>query len=347
MTGKKKLINDWIARLKIPSLLDHYWGNERLTVLNYHRIADVTAPDFVGFAPNVSTTAQGFEMQMQYVKSNFNVIGLDALVAYLYDDVPLPERPLMITFDDGYLDNYDVAFPILQKYELPAVIFLLTSRMTDTYTMPWWDACFEAMNRTDKTDIVLPEIGTRQLHTPQQNLAVAREMIQHLKQLPESDKLTQLNKFVETLDVDLTLSKPLFITWDQVRDLVAGGVACQPHTHTHPIMTRISKEQVYDELRTSKTLIEQETDQQAIAFAYPNGMVGDFDETTFDVLRDLDYKVAFTLLSGPTSFAMVKQYPYQIKRIFLSHHDNFKQFVAKTMGVPALLGGEPFLKTGQ
>ena len=106
MKGKTKLLNQWASRLQVPAMLDQYWGKNRLTVLNYHRIADVNAPDFVGFAPNVSTDAQGFERQMQYVTSHFNVIALDDLVAYILHGTALPDKPLLITFDDGYLDNY-------------------------------------------------------------------------------------------------------------------------------------------------------------------------------------------------------------------------------------------------
>ncbi|MGB7342233.1 MAG: polysaccharide deacetylase family protein [Phototrophicaceae bacterium] len=347
MKGKTKLLNQWASRLQVPAMLDQYWGKNRLTVLNYHRIADVNAPDFVGFAPNVSTDAQGFERQMQYVTSHFNVIALDDLVAYILHGTALPDKPLLITFDDGYLDNYEVAFPIMQKYGVPAVIFLLTSRMTDTHYLPWWDACAEAIRRTRKTEVNLPVLGLRQLGDDMQNLAVSSEMIQHLKGVPEADKLSQLAQMVEALAVDLSLEKPLFVNWDQVRNLVAGGVACQPHTQTHAIMTRIAEEQVYEEIRMSKMLIEQETDQQATAFAYPNGTPADFDKTTIRILRELGYKTAFTLLPGPMPLNLVQQYPFQIKRVYLSYKDTFDTFKMKTMGVPALLDKEPFLKEEQ
>ncbi|MEL6404290.1 MAG: polysaccharide deacetylase family protein [Chloroflexota bacterium] len=327
----------WLNRLGVNNMLDQYWGINRLTVLNYHRIADVNDPNFVGYAPNVSCDVDMFERQIAWAKDEFNIISLDTLRANVKDGAVLPEKPLLITFDDGYLDNYTAAFPVMQKYDVPAVIFLMTSRMEKTHELAWWAACAEIFKRTQHTHATLPIIGERTFDTTRRKSAISNEMIRALKFVPEAEKLSHIATLKEQLEVNFTLDKPIFCNWEQVRELVAGNVACQPHTHTHPIMTRISRQQVHHELATSKALIEEHTDQTAYAFAYPNGTRDDFDETTMEVLRELDYELAFTLEVGPMRASAIPKNPLAIKRVFLSHNDTFDIFRTKVMGLPAFI----------
>src|SRR5512138_490244 len=106
---KSHPLSDRLYRAGTPRLLDWAWGSHRLTVLAYHRINNVNAPDFVGLKANVSASPEQFAQQMDYVARTFNVIDLAVLRDHVVDGKPLPSRPLLITFDDGYLDNYEFA----------------------------------------------------------------------------------------------------------------------------------------------------------------------------------------------------------------------------------------------
>src|SRR5688500_11859829 len=93
-----------------------------LTVVNYHRIDDPYRKDFDSFKPNVSATPQDFDRQLAYLRRWFNVVSLKDVVEWLDGRKELPPYAALITFDDGYLDNYTAAFPILRKYDFPALI---------------------------------------------------------------------------------------------------------------------------------------------------------------------------------------------------------------------------------
>jgi peptidoglycan/xylan/chitin deacetylase (PgdA/CDA1 family) len=276
---------------------------------------------------------------MAYVAQNFNVISLADLQAYVHHGKPLPPRPLLITFDDGYLDNYQNAAPILMKYGFPAVIFLMTSRMDDGNTgkLPWWDAVAYLFTHTTKQQVELPVIGLRDLTSADNQQATREEMIQVLKLIPEVEKQVALEQLQVALDVELPTDPPVFMNWDQVRELVANGIACQPHTVNHPILTRIDQEEMRRQLADSRDQISEQTQQEIVAFAYPNGMPGDYDQSTMQALRDLGYGLAFTLSPGPVALRTVQKRPLEIERIFLLHQDTLEAFIMKLMGADAML----------
>lgn len=103
-------------------------------ILNYHMVGDLSIA--------LCISADGFDQQMKYLFDNgYTTITPDQLLAHMKYGKPLPEKPVMITFDDGYLDNYTTAYPILKKYEQKAVFFLITGYIgVDPRFMNWQQA---------------------------------------------------------------------------------------------------------------------------------------------------------------------------------------------------------------
>lgn len=341
---KRQVLAQMFRSLGGAMLLDRFWGDQRITVLAYHRIADVSLPEFVGFKPNVSASPQMFDRQMAYVSRHFSVIDVTALEAFVEHGSALPPRPLLITFDDGYVDNYDAAYPILRRYDLPAVIFLATSRMDDPSAL-WWDQCAEHFRRTALRSAALPIIGQQSFATPEEKEVVSDRFIAAIKLLSDEQKQQAVSDLRAALDVDV-LDVRLFMNWDQVRELVAHRIACLPHTVTHPILTRIPEQAMREQIFASRDAILQQTGQQIATFAYTNGMPGDYDAATFRALRDGGFQTAVTLSPGPARADTVRRYPYQIPRIFLSYRDTFEIFLMKVMGVPALTERPQYIEEG-
>lgn len=103
-------------------------------VLNYHMVGDLNQA--------LCISAESFEQQMKYLYDNgYTTITPDQMMLHLKDGHPLPEKPVMITFDDGYLDNYSIAYPILKKYGHRAVFFLIAGSIgVDARFMNWQQA---------------------------------------------------------------------------------------------------------------------------------------------------------------------------------------------------------------
>lgn len=339
---KRKLLASTLRKSGGTWLLDRAWGADRLTVLGYHSIRDVHAPDFDAYEPNVSASPAMFKRQMDFVQEHFNVIDLSALHAFVTQNAPLPPRPLLITFDDGYLDNYEHAYPILREYGLSAVIFIVSDWGGST-RRAWWDQTAYFFHHTTTTNAEIPLVGPCDLSTPDTRLEARETFIQRIKLMPEIEKNDTITSLAQTLDVAPPENDtPLFVSWNQMRELVANGIACQPHTISHPILTRISPERAQHEIQESAARIAGETGQVAQAFAYPNGTIADYTPAIMQTLQDIKIPLAFTLTPGPLRLDHVRQHALEIPRVFLSHRDSFDEFVVKVMGVPALLENREF-----
>ena len=113
-----------------------------LTCLMYHSVTSDLKSDFI--YPKVKITPKVFEKDIKYVAANYNVIGVDDYYYHISEGTPLPERSLIISFDDGYLDNLEYALPILKAYEMPAILYLAT-RYIDNSEAQWVDCLFSIL----------------------------------------------------------------------------------------------------------------------------------------------------------------------------------------------------------
>lgn len=298
-----------------------------LTVLNYHRIADPYQADFDSFKPNVSATPEGFDHQMDYVAKWFQVVSLRDVVAWLDGHKELPPHAALITFDDGYLDNYTTAFAILRRYHFPAIIFLTTGHI-GTDAPFYWDLAAYCFSHTEHDRITFPDGKIEHWSNQAQRDEVCRDWIESLKTLPQSEKQVWVQRLPAGLDVSIPAGyfRGLMMNWDQVREMEKAGIEFGAHTINHPILTRISIEEVCKEVEGSRSKIEEETGKPVLGFAYPNGQPSDLDAQIEKVVADSGIRAAFTLLNGPSSLVEVRRNPYAIRRIFISHRHSLAMF---------------------
>lgn len=303
---------------------------QHLTVLAYHRVTDLPAAGFDTYRRNVSATPTGFAAQMDFICTRFNVISLQDLLLWLRGAGELPMRPALITFDDGYRDNFRNAFPVLRTRNLPAVIFLTTGYIGKSKPL-WWDLVAFCFAHTQQQTVHIPLIGRQQWQNPASRNIVMDRLLQVLKGLPEDEKATVVEQLPRVLEVDIPADTftDMFLTWEHIRMMVAQGIAMGAHTQNHPIMTRIPLEQARAEVRNSKASIEEKIGQPVTTFAYTNGLTGDFNREVQAMLRQELFEAAFTLLPGPVRLTQVRQSPLAIQRIAVSNKDTLSRLAVK------------------
>ena len=298
-----------------------------LTVINYHRIDDPYREGFDSFKPNASATPQDFDRQLDYLAEWFNVVSLKDIVEWLDGHKDLPPYAALITFDDGYLDNYTSAVPLLRKHNFPALIFLTTGHI-GTDAPFYWDMAAYCFAHTQNDHLTFPDGRVEGWSNQVERDQVSKNWIEFMKILPQAEK----QSYVENLPILLGVSIPegffqrLMMNWDQVREMQKDGIEFGAHTMHHPILTRVSLEEAREEVVGSKTRIEAELGVPVLGFAYPNGQASDLNEEIEKTVAESGIRAAFTLLNGPSSQSEVKRNPYAIRRIFISHRHSLAEY---------------------
>jgi peptidoglycan/xylan/chitin deacetylase (PgdA/CDA1 family) len=246
-----------------------------LTVLTFHRVA---GPGAAGFDPDVSdTTPDDFDRQVGMLKRYFTLIDTRELDAHRAG-APLPPNPAMITFDDGYRDNHDEALPILRRHGAKAVFFVAT-RYVDERRLYWWERINRAVAGSSRTRLLIgyPEERAFDLSSHDGRRAATQALLAIVKKhagLELERFLIGLEEAAGTplaRDDERSLTEALLMSWDQVRALKAAGMDVQSHTHDHRILQTITDEEVTEDLRTSRAILEAQIDAPVYALAYPAG----------------------------------------------------------------------------
>lgn len=298
-----------------------------LTVLNYHRIDDPYRKGIDSFQPNISAHPDEFKRQMEYLDRWFNVVSVREVASWLEGKASLPDFAALITFDDGYLDNYINAYPILRQYNFPAVIYLAAGHI-DTDKPFYWDLAAYCFTHTKKDHVAFPGGTERSWGTSDELLQISKEWIEAMKILPETEKQGWASRLPEELNISIPKNffKNLMMNWGQVREMHGNGIDFGGHTINHPILTRIAPEAARTEIAGSKVQIERELGETITSFAYPNGMKADVNSQIEKITAESGFKTAFTLQNGPATLRETRQNPYAIRRSFISHKHTLAHF---------------------
>jgi peptidoglycan/xylan/chitin deacetylase (PgdA/CDA1 family) len=287
---KEAFASSWGFRLFGPLL-----RAPGVAVLTYHRI--------LGDDRSLSgLPVESFAAQMRWLREHCRPISADALVEQA--SASHPAKPaVLVTFDDGYRDYHDHAYPVLKELGIPALVFLATS-FIDHGGMLWTDAIQWAALSTRRDRVKLPwsDASPTALPNARARAELGERARAHLKTLPDAARRAALEALLAELG-DPPRRERLMLNWDEVRrtmDLTQFG----GHTHTHPILSRLSREQAETEIRTCRDRIAAETGQTPTTFAYPNGRPADYTPETQAILKRHGFGLVFTTtrgLAGPTS----------------------------------------------
>jgi peptidoglycan/xylan/chitin deacetylase (PgdA/CDA1 family)/CelD/BcsL family acetyltransferase involved in cellulose biosynthesis len=263
-------------------------------IFYYHRVNNDRDP----FFPAISTDL--FEAQMEHLARNYKVVGMAELCRHL-EAGDSPEPVVGITFDDGYRDNFDHAFPILKRYHLPATIFLTTGNI-DSGEPPWFERLAEALKKTNVEflDLEIDVPRRFRTRTEAERLESNTNIFQQLRVLSDADRRMWLGEILRQLGTPPEESerRGKMLTWDQARLMTTHDIAFGGHTVTHPFLSKLTSEQAVWEVTECKRRIEDELQAPTHFFAYPNGREEDFAAANKDLLRDAGYRAAVTTVWG-------------------------------------------------
>ncbi len=309
----KELIRKFLTALGLHRLF-RFLNKNRFVIITYHGIT--SAPD--DFFSWTTLPVDQFSRQIDYLKSNYTILPLETLITQINSGQPLPPNAVAITFDDGFENNFSRAFPILQSLQVPATIFVATD-YTDTKDILWTDELYLRFKKTVVENLDLTDIGLKNydLQTLSLKEQAHAEIVEHLKKLQTKERLFQLDKLREKLQVkelDETDKKEfLMLSREQIDAMHASSlISFGAHSAHHEILSRLNEAEQEKEIHSSCSALRSMLGLKRIAFAYPNGNKNDYNETTINILKRENIFCALTNIEGYNSHI---DSLYELKRI--------------------------------
>ncbi len=272
-----------------------------LYVFNYHRIGDPRSCQYNRDLYSCSATQ--FASHVTLLQERFEILDCARLL-YLVQHGYSGARPLaLITFDDGYLDNYTLAFPVLREREVPATFFLPTAFIGQRRLM-WGDEIAWMLRHSRNETIALPGAAEAFSLAEADRERSIQGVLRHLKRgrRPFAESIAIVREACGGACPSDPSDWPPFLNWEQAREMHAGGMDIGSHTHVHELLGRLPAERQREELSTSKEILEEKLGAGVTAIAYPVGARTSYTEETCRLAREAGYCLGFNFLRRVNRF---------------------------------------------
>ncbi len=290
----KKQITPFVLKERILDFKLH-GKNISLFVIYYHKTSNSPKTNLIPGLVNCSE--EEFEKEILFFKKYFNLISLEDLKNYLLNNLVLPKNSLLITFDDGYKDNYTYAYQVLKRNKVPAAIFLTTDFIDNITNLIWTDQVAYIINSTKKDYIRIPGFCKIRLKNNREGSII--ELIEKLKLMDDNKKNMIIQQLLDDLGINPdNIPRDSYLSTDEIMEMSRNKIYFGSHGCSHSILTRVDQIRAKNEIVNSKRRIEEITGKSVEFFAYPNGSFFDFNAQIIVFLKSAGYLGAFTTIPG-------------------------------------------------
>ena len=311
----------WLKSRFIPGAL----------ILGYHRVSEERLDPY-----SICVTPPHFAEQLEVLSRYARVIPLRALVQGLQEN-KIPPRSVVLTFDDGYADRLYQVRPLLEKYQVPATVFVVAGSLGCQF---WWDelaglllsqpvnpGMLRLSIRGTSLEWILnrssmPQKGRRDSISPQGLLNELYELILPLPLEEQQRILAEIKTWSGVAPKD-TLTHTALRT-EEIQNLLQDGlIELGSHSVTHPMLEKLPIEQQRFEIEQSKVILEAISGRPVVSFSYPNGS---FLESTEVLVRQAGYTCACT---SQNDLVWRGSNPYRLPRFWIPDWDglSFSKFL--------------------
>lgn len=295
-----------------------------LIILNYH-----------------CATGGDLRQHMLYLRRHYRILHLEAALEELF--IPRKNEqyrrgkltPLVLTFDDGYRDNYSHGFALARELQIPITIFLIPGYI-ESGDYFWWGEHKRLIHFT-RVKAVTVSGQTYHLEQPQERITLSREIDMHLRY---ATSVTQREAFLERIrknlaipsSVVLEVEKALSLTWTEIQEMEESGwVSFGAHTQHHPILSYLTDPvELQREVENCRGILEQRLGHPIRSFAYPVGQIQHIGENVLQSVKEAGYKWALTTKYGYNS---PQSDPYLLRRIEVDVSQHWLVLAAEAAGI--------------
>lgn len=272
----------------------------------YHRVLPADHPDRRREQPGMYVSPGAFRMQMQVLESRFELVRLGDWVKKASENKELPKFACAVTFDDGWRDNYDYAYPVLKEYGVPATIFVVSGFVGSRYSF-WPNRLMRVIHAFSKNERIRllqsaegSWLNTIGLGFPlatagELNQAQLDELVEKCKAMPADELMCKLQMLERLTEIKETGEADM-VDWCQLQAMRAGGlIDIGSHTCGHRrLLGNLDAALMREEIEESKKEIFKRLNVDVDGFCYPNG---DYTNDAVECVRR-NYAYACTTKSG-------------------------------------------------
>jgi len=281
-------------------LLSAPWTGGLGAVIMLHHVRDGYSGEF---SPNahLTITPTFLDKTLASLRAQkIDIVTLDEAVARIRSG-KTAKRFVVITFDDGYRDNAEIAAPILRKYNAPYTIFVATGLIEGTADL-WWDILEQLVAKQDGLLVRLAG-GTEELDCST-NEAKNKSFVTLLEylttQVDEFEQRRWIRELAVLYKIDLdAVRKQEMMTWSEIRDLALDPLCTiGAHTVNHYALARLNAKDAFNEIDQGARILEAELGARPKHFAYPYGNRPAVGQREFDMINELGFASAVTTRPG-------------------------------------------------
>jgi peptidoglycan/xylan/chitin deacetylase (PgdA/CDA1 family) len=275
-------------------------GWRGLLVLNYHRVGEHRGEPWDHAL--WSASAEALDWQLATLAAEAEVIGPEEVQAASKSRARA--RRVLITFDDGYRDNFEIAYPSLRRHGLTATFFLATG-FIDKPRIGWWDELAWMVRKARAKSLPAGDWLQAGIPLQSQESAIAT-LVQRYKELAgeQADAfLDYVAAGTESGRCDPAEAREMWMTWEMAREMRRGGMSIGGHTVNHPVLAQLAPERQAEEISQCASRLAEELGEPMSWFAYPVGARGTFTAETQQLLRAQGVELAFSFYGGWARFS--------------------------------------------
>jgi peptidoglycan/xylan/chitin deacetylase (PgdA/CDA1 family) len=281
-----------------------------LRVFAYHRVRDLDAG--FSFDPMlVSALPQAFAAQMRWLRDRFVPVRCEQVVEALDGGRRLPRDAVLVTFDDGYDDNYHVAFPILRELGVPATFFVATGHIDSGQPFAY-DWLVHALRTTAATALVVPELGLDLALAPgpEARIPAAAIVLDRLKSLDDAGQQAVMARLLDDWGMPRPPRHPDCqpMDWQQLRRMRAGGMTIGAHGVHHRMLAKLPEPQMRAELALAKARLDAELGPGIDALSYPVGGPDAYNSAVIDAARAVGFAIGFSYVAGSNRWSDMRRF---------------------------------------
>lgn len=251
-----------------------------LTILTYHRVLPREAAMAYPFG-GMTMPLDQFEAQMAHLAARYEPREMGEALRLLASG-ELSPRSIVVTFDDGYRDNYVHAFPVLQRHRIPATVFVVTGALDGTARL-WWDDVADLASALSKlprgTEADMPSLPGRwgsflaaRVGTAD-GRSFAQDLVTALNAAPRAERLRIIAALRKRAGPATERANTAILTWEEARTMHRSGFTIGAHTVTHAFLDELSEDEAREEIERSVARVGETIGEPARYFSYPRGRV--------------------------------------------------------------------------